>query len=119
MDQPVVSLGELIGITVEIKNKMPEGLPSTMAIIGIPSGASVQPWQLKKLQEEGAFDFYELRNQQLLLYYRQMKPNEVKRIRFDLKTETKGVYEAPASCAYLYYADENKDWEQMQPIEIK
>ncbi len=41
------------------------------AVIGIPAGLSLQPWQLKELKEKQAFDFYETRNGNLILYYRE------------------------------------------------
>ena len=79
-----------------------------MAIVGIPAGFTVQPWQLKELQEKKAFDFYEISGNKIALYYRCMQPSAVKEINFDLKAEVPGVYEAPASSAYLYYTNEFK-----------
>ncbi|MBL0051410.1 MAG: hypothetical protein IPP29_07815 [Bacteroidetes bacterium] len=55
-------------------------------------------------------DYYEIRGNKLMAYYRQMKPAEEKTINFDLKAEVPGTYETPASTAYLYYTNELKDW---------
>lgn len=90
----------------------------TLAIIGIPSGLSVQPWQLKEYQEKAKFDFYEITQNYLVLYYRQMKSSEIKELQFDLKTEIPRYYQAPASTAYLYYTNEFKDWDDGKTIQI-
>jgi hypothetical protein len=90
----------------------------TVALVGIPSGLSPQPWQLKELQERGAFDFYEVRRNYVVFYYRQLAPNAVRTVHLDLKAEVPGTYEAPASTAYLYYTSEHKDWEGGEKVEV-
>ncbi len=111
-------VGETKRLTVNLTNKTNEGLPSTICKIGIPSGLSPQPWQLKELSEKKVVDYYEIIDNYLVCYFRQMKPSESKEIKFDLKTEVAGEYFAPASSAYLYYTDENKVWEQGSKISI-
>ena len=44
--------GETVRFTAELKNLTDEGLPMTMAILGIPAGLSPQPWQLKEMMEK-------------------------------------------------------------------
>ena len=105
-----VKVGDLIRLTTTVKNKTNDGLPMTTAIIGLPSGTSVQPWQLKKLKEEHQFAYYEIFDNYLVLYWKELGPNETKTIHLDLKAEIAGTYTAPASAAYLYYADEFKHW---------
>ncbi|MBI4648448.1 MAG: hypothetical protein HY738_18160, partial [Bacteroidia bacterium] len=99
-------IGETVRLNVKIKNRTAEGLPSTIAIIGFPAGLSIQPWQLKELQEKKVFDYYEVKGNNVVLYYRQMKPSEIREVNFDLKAEIPGEYESPASYAYLYYTNE-------------
>ena len=43
-----------------------------------------------------------------------MAPSEIKLINFDLKAEIPGIYEAPASSAYLYYTNEFKSWSALE-----
>ena len=43
-----------------------------MAIIGIPAGLSAQPRQLKELQEKQVFDYYEIKGNNIAVYYRGM-----------------------------------------------
>ena len=82
----------------------------SIAIIGIPGGLSLQPWQLKEMQEKGVFDFYEIINDNLVAYYRELGPNEEKLINLDLKAEIPGSYKGTACSAYLYYSDVYKYW---------
>jgi TonB-dependent SusC/RagA subfamily outer membrane receptor len=112
-------LGETVRLNIKIANKRENGQPMTMAIVGIPSGLSLQPWQLKEVQEKQLVDFYEITKNYLVLYYRQMLPLEVKELNFDLKTEIPGSYQAPASTGYLYYTNEYKDWADGETIVIK
>jgi hypothetical protein len=109
----------MVRLTAMLKNKTNEGLPMTVALIGIPSGLSAQLWQLKELQEKGKVDFYEIRKNYVLFYYRALAPDAQHEIALDLKAEIPGDYEAPASSAYLYYTNEWKDWTGGERVVIK
>ena len=111
-------MGETVRLSAKLKNLTAEGLPMTMAIIGLPAGLSAQPWQLKELIEKKIVDFYEVRGNNVACYYRQMKPNEVREINLDLKAEVPGTYDAPASSAYLYYTNEHKYWCALPKVTI-
>ncbi|HAS39405.1 MAG TPA: hypothetical protein DCS93_02960 [Microscillaceae bacterium] len=110
---------ENVRLTTTIRNKTAKGLPSAVALVGIPSGLSVQPWQLKELQEQGKVAYYELRKSYVIFYFREMAPKAVQTIHLDLKAEVPGIYRAPASTAYLYYTSELKDWQPGAKITIK
>jgi hypothetical protein len=112
------NVGETVRLTSVITNKQDQDIPSTMAIIGIPAGFTVQPWQLKELQEKKVFDYYEIKGNNLAIYYRGMEKNSSKEINLDLKAEIPGQYDAPASTAYLYYTNEFKTWTSTDKITI-
>jgi hypothetical protein len=118
LDQQKVKLGNTVRMTTTLQNKKAEGLPMTIAIVSLPGGVTAQPWQLKEWQDKKVFDFYETKEDKIIFYFRQMKPNEQKIIHLDLKTELKGTYEAQASAAYLYYTDEFKAWVKPQSLVI-
>lgn len=105
-----LQVNETVQLSIELSNKTDKGLPMTIASVGIPAGLSLQAWQLKEMQEKEAFDFYEIINGSLVLYYRELGPQESKTIYFDLKAELTGDFQGKASAAYLYYNDEDKDW---------
>jgi hypothetical protein len=110
--QNKVKVGETVRLTTTLENVTKEGLPMTIAIVGLPGGLSAQPWQLKELIEKNKVDFYEIREHSVIFYYRQMTPNEKKVIHLDLKADLAGQYEGAASSAYLYYTSEFKDWKK-------
>lgn len=113
-----VKVNETVRLTTTIKNKTAEGLPMTVAVIGIPSGLSVQPWQLKELREKGVYDFYEIMNGNLVIYYREMPPAGEYIVNLDLKAEVTGTYTGTASSAYLYYTNELKSWVKGNTITV-
>ena len=113
------NVGETVRMTATITNRKNEEVPSTMAIIGIPAGFTVQPWQLKELQEKKVFDYYEIVGNNIAVYYRGMDAKAVKEINLDLKAEMPGEYDAPASSAYLYYTNEFKTWSGVNKVTIK
>lgn len=113
------NVGETVRLTASIINKKNQDVPSTMAIVGIPAGFSIQPWQLKELQEKHVFDYYEIKGNNLAIYYRGMPAKAVKEINLDLKAEMPGEYYAPASVAYLYYTNEYKTWTGLNRVSIK
>jgi alpha-2-macroglobulin-like protein len=113
------NVGETVRFSAKVTNKKNEGIPSTMVILGIPAGFTVQPWQLKELQDKKVFDYYEVSGNNIAIYYRCMAPAAVKEINLDLKAEMPGEYDAPASTAYLYYTNEFKTWNAVDRITIK
>ena len=111
-------VGETVRLTTEVKNKHDKGMPMTMAVVGIPSGLSAQPWQLKELQEKGKIGFYEITDNYVVFYFRDMAPNAAHTLNLDLKAEVPGTFEAPASSGYLYYTNEYKCWSSTGKIKI-
>lgn len=113
-----IKVGETVRLKTTLTNSTAEGQPMTMAIVGLPAGLTAQPWQLKELLDKKAFDFYEVIGNNLVFYYRQMKPSEERIINLDLKADIAGSFDAPASSAYLYYTDELKDWTNLERIVV-
>jgi len=118
MPKNKVNMGETIRLTTTLSNKTDQGQPMTMAMIGIPAGLSLQPWQLKELQEKKAFDYYELFDGYVVLHYEQMEANASKTVALDLKADIPGEYEAPASSAFLYYTNEHRVWSMPERMTI-
>lgn len=112
-------VGETVRLTTTVSNKTEMGQPMTVALIGIPAGLSAQPWQLKELIEKRKIDFYEITDNMVHLYYRDMAPSEASVVDLDLKVELNGTFQAAASSAYLYYTNEYKTWSALNPITVK
>ncbi|HQQ96468.1 MAG TPA: MG2 domain-containing protein [Cyclobacteriaceae bacterium] len=118
LTEEFVKVKGTVRMAIRLMNATNHGLPMSMAIIGIPAGMSLQPWQLKELKKQEKFDFYEINGNKLILYYREMAPAQVREVNLDLKADVPGIYKAGASSAYLYYADELKHWTRGNRIEI-
>lgn len=113
-----ISVGETSRLTTTITNTSADPQAMTIAIVSIPGGMSVQPWQLKEHQEKGVYDFYEIIGTNVVFYYRRMAENEIKTVHLDLKADIPGEYESQASSAFLYYMAEHRDWSKAQSITI-
>ena len=111
-------MGSTIRLTTSLTNKTREGQPMTMAMVGIPAGLSLQPWQLKELQEKKIVDYYELFEGYVVFHYEQLDPGETKIVHLDLKADIPGQYEAPASSAFLYYTNEHRVWSMPERMTI-
>ena len=105
-----VKVGETVRYVAEIQNVTNGDVANPIAVIGIPAGLTLQPWQLKKLEEQGLCDYYELKGNYLILYYRGLTAGEKRTINLDLKADIAGQFEAAASVTYLYYENEYRNW---------
>jgi TonB-dependent SusC/RagA subfamily outer membrane receptor len=112
-------VGDDASMQINVRNKENNPLGMVTAVIGIPSGTTPDPKQLKKLLDETQFAYYEIFENYLVFYWRSFAANETKTLRLDLKADVPGRYQAPASTAYLYYGDEYKTWIEGSKLEIK
>lgn len=112
-----LKMGDAVRLDAVISNKTQSGQPMTLARIGLPGGLSFQNWQLKELREKGHIAFFETRAREVILYFRDLKPGEVKKIPIDLVANVPGTYTGPASSAYLYYNDTDKSW--AAPLKVR
>jgi hypothetical protein len=118
LERAHVRMGESVRLNAVVTNRTAQGQPMTLARVGIPAGLTFQPWQLKQLREKGLVAFWESRAREVILYFRDMQPNEVKRIPIDLIATVPGSYTGPASSAYLYYNDDHKTWVDALAVRI-
>jgi hypothetical protein len=109
-------MGEGVTLRAHVENKTQDGVPMTLARIGLPGGTVFQTWQLKELRDNGLVDFYETRPREVILYWRALPPGAKKDVDINLLAAVPGTYEAPASSAYLYYTAEDKTW--VKPVAI-
>ena len=101
--------GDLVDLNVEIRVGDKDA-PTPVAVIGIPAGLEVRHDRLKELVGAGRIDSYEVFGRNLVLYWRALRSGEKRRVPISFTAAIPGDYTGPASCAYLYYTDENKCW---------
>ena len=93
-----------------ITNRSAETLPTPIAIVGLPGGLEVRHDQLKELVKAARIAAYEVRGREVILYWRDIQPNQTIEVPLSLTAAIPGDYTGPASRAYLYYTDEFKQW---------
>lgn len=113
-----LKMGETVRLDAVISNKTKTGQPMTLVRLGLPGGLTFQNWQLKELREKGQIAFFETRAREVILYFRDLQPAEVKKLAIDLVATVPGSYTSPASSAYLYYNDSHKTWTPPLAIQI-
>ena len=114
-----VAMGESVRLTATVRNRTNEGQPMTLARVGLPGGLQAQTWQLEDLRERGVVDFYETGPREVVLYFRDLEPEELRAVPIDLVAAVPGTYTGPASSAYLYYTNEYKDWAEPLRVTIE
>ena len=111
-------MGDQQRLAVALTNKTQKAVTNPIIKLGIPAGLSVQAWQLKEMEAQGVFDYYELFNGYLVFYFRELGPSAIKEINLDLKADIPGAYSAAASSAWLYYANEAVSWSKPEVIRV-
>jgi len=103
---------------VTITNRADSPVPTPVAIIGLPGGLEVRYDQLKELVKAQRIAAYEVRGREVILYWRDLSPSQRIDIPLSLTAAVPGDYTGPASRAYLYYTDENKQWVDGLKVQI-
>ena len=93
-------------------------MPTPIAIIGIPAGLELRHDQLKELVGKDSISAYEVRDSELILYWRALKAGETRVIPISLTADIPGVYTSPASRIYPYYTDEQKLWQAGHTVTV-
>jgi uncharacterized protein YfaS (alpha-2-macroglobulin family) len=111
--------GDTVPLTVTLENRQKQGQGMAVAIVGLPAGMKVPTdmKQLTDLREKGQISFFEIRGRELIIYWRELAPEQKIALTVDLVCDVPGVYRGPASRGYLYYNADYKHW--VEPVSIK
>lgn len=119
LDRQTATEGETVGLTVRLENRSGKGQGMAVAIIGLPAGVTL-PEDMKQLKdmarlrnngsERGEIDAWETRGRELVLYWRDLAPDQKIAVHLDLICRVPGEYRGPASRGYLYYNADHKSW---------
>jgi len=125
LDRAKVQEGDTVRLNVVVENKSGKGEGMAVAIVGLPAGLSLPEnfAQLKDLArprdngaKPGVISFWEIRGRELILYWRELAPNQRIPVSIDLVCRLPGEYRGPASRAYLYYNADRKFW--VDPVAV-
>ncbi len=122
--QTEVAEGDAVRLTVKVENVSGKGQGMAVAILGLPGGLTI-PEDLKQLKEHARVpedgsrplvSAFEIRGRELILYWRDLAPDQTIEVPVDLIARVPGVYSGPASRAYLYYNADLKHW--VEPLKM-
>lgn len=115
---------DMVRLTVKVENVSGKGQGMAVAIIGLPGGMNL-PEDLKQLKdytrtpEDGSrplVSAFEVRGREVVLYWRDLAPEQKIEVPVDLLCRVPGEYSGPASRAYLYYNADFKHW--VEPLKV-
>lgn len=111
--------GGTLPLTVTLENRQKAGQGMAVAVVGLPAGARVPSdmKQLIELREKGVISFFETRGRELVLYWRELAPEQKISLAVDLVCDVPGEYRGPASRAYLYYTSDLNHW--VEPLAVR
>jgi len=119
LDRTTANEGETVRLTAVVENKSGKGQGMAVAILGLPGGLSL-PEDMRQLKElarprdndtkAGVISAFEVRGRELVLYWRDLAPDQKIEVNLDLICRIPGEYRGPASRAYLYYNADHKYW---------
>jgi len=113
------SVGETVRLQTVLKNESKEMAASPMVVLGIPAGLNLQAWQLKKLMDEHQCDFYELWDGYAVFHFEKLAAGASRTLNLDLRADIPGVFEAPASQAFLYYQNDQRVWSKPERLVVQ
>ena len=125
LDRPKAMEGETVRVSAVVENKSGKGQGMAVAILGLPGGLAL-PEDLRQLKDRarlrdndtkpGVISAFELRGRELVLYWRDLAPDQKIEVNLDLICRIPGEYRGPASRAYLYYNADHKYW--VEPLSV-
>jgi uncharacterized protein YfaS (alpha-2-macroglobulin family) len=128
LDRDKANEGDTVRLTVQVENKSGKGQGMTVAVVGLPAGVTL-PEDMKQLKdmarlrnngtERGEIDAWETRGRELVLYWRDLAPDKKIEVNVQLICRVPGVYQSPASRAYLYYNADTKCWTEPLKVAIR
>ena len=99
--------------SVTIAPPIDGGMGMVVSVVRIPSCLQIDFNFLEGLKRNKIVDFYEVKNfnTEIVLYWRQMRPGEVKNLSIDLIQRYSGVCAQKPHNAYPYYNNDQPVWQ--------
>ncbi len=124
LDRTQARESETVRLNVRVENASGKGQGMAVAILGLPGGLAI-PEDMKQLKDytrapqdgrRPLVSAFEIRGRELVLYWRDLAPDQKIDVPIDLICRVPGEYSGPASRAYLYYNADLKHW--VEPLKI-
>ncbi|MGI6393825.1 MAG: MG2 domain-containing protein [bacterium] len=117
-DKMELSVNDIVGVKVKIKNVSVEGVAMVLASIGIAPGFSLIPSQLDDAVENGELQNYESTPRQLILYINYLAPGDTKTVNFELMADYPMEGATGESSVNPYYNPEQKHNDHSQTLMV-
>lgn len=124
LDRTQARESETVRLNVHVENASGKGQGMAVAIVGLPGGLTI-PEDMKQLKDytlpprdgqRPLMSAFEIRGRELVLYWRDLAPDQKIDVPIDLICRVPGEYSGPASRAYLYYNSDLKHW--IAPLKV-
>jgi anti-sigma factor RsiW len=124
LDRTQALEGETVHLNVHVENASGKGQGMAVAILGLPGGLAI-PEDMKQLKDytrspsdgqRPLVSAFEIRGRELVLYWRDLAPDQKIDVSIDLICRIPGEYSGPASRAYLFYNADLKHW--IEPLKV-
>ncbi len=124
LDRTQARESETVRLNVHVENASGKGQGMAVAILGLPGGLTI-PEDMNQLKDytrppsdgqRPLVSAFEIRGRELVLYWRDLAPDQKIDVPIDLICRVPGEYSGPASRAYLYYNADLKCW--IEPLKI-
>jgi hypothetical protein len=124
LDRNQARESETVRLNVHLENISGKGQGMAVAILGLPGGLTI-PEDMKQLKDytrpptdgqRPLVSAFEIRGRELVLYWRDLAPDQKIDVPIDLICRIPGEYSGPASRAYLYYNADLKHW--IDPLRV-
>ncbi|MHB1425209.1 MAG: alpha-2-macroglobulin family protein [Gemmataceae bacterium] len=125
LDRAEARESETVRLNVRVENASGKGQGMAVAILGLPGGLTI-PEDMKQLKDyirlpsagqRPLLSAFEIRGRELVLYWRDLAPDQKIDVPIDLICRVPGEYSGPASRTYLYYNADLKHW--VAPLKIR
>jgi hypothetical protein len=101
LSKPQLVEGQSSVLHVELKNRAERETGMVVAVIGLPGGLELNFETLENLVKTKKISFYEVKDRQLVLYWRYLEPHKEVAIDLNVLGVIPGDFHAEASRAYL------------------
>jgi hypothetical protein len=124
LDRSQARESETVRLNVHVENASGKGQGMAVAILGLPGGLTI-PEDMRQLKnytrpftdgQRPLVGAFEIRGRDLVLYWRDLAPDQKIDVPIDLICRVPGEYSGTASRAYLYYNADLKHW--IEPLKI-
>ncbi|MFL5341946.1 MAG: MG2 domain-containing protein [Gemmataceae bacterium] len=102
-DRDKLAVGQHLGVTATVNNRLKETAPMVMIDLPVPAGFAVESSDFDRLEQEDKIGRYQVTPRQVIVYLRSLAPAATLDLHYRLKATTAAILTAPPGRVYEYY----------------